>query len=225
MVPMLLRERLDLIQKELSIACRKLNITDVTLVGVTKKIDAKTIKEAIDSGLKNIGENRISEAEKKLPSISGVTKHLIGHLQGNKTSKAVDLFDMIQSVDSLKIANKVSNCCIEKNKVMPVLVQIKTDKEKDFGILPKDIEEFIIRISQLERIKVQGLMTIGPYFSDPKQSRPHFKEMKVLFDSLKSKNIPNVEMRYLSMGMSHDYIQAVEEGANMVRIGQVIFEK
>ena len=152
-------------------------------------------------------------------------KHFVGHLQSNKVSKSIELFDMIQSVNSIKLARKISERSLELRKTIPVLIQILTDEKKQFGARPGELEGFLQEISGLKGIRIQGLMTIGPYFENPENSRPIFKKMKSLSDSIQKQKIPNIEMRYLSMGMSDDFKIAIEEGANMVRIGRGIFGK
>ncbi len=195
----------------------------IVLVGVSKTFAPERIKEALDSGLADIGENRIQEAERKFPLFPDARKHFIGHLQGSKARKAVALCDMVQSVDSLKLAEKISGAALETGKRMPVLVEVLTDDKKHFGIRACELENFLKCASRFEGIKIQGLMTIGPLFDNPEKARPVFRGMKKLFDSLAAKEIPHVEMRYLSMGMSGDFAAAIEEGANMVRVGTAIF--
>lgn len=215
-----IKENLERIKKEIEKSARKYRKNDVVIVGISKTFSFDQIIEAVESGLTDIGENRIQEAETKFPSLSNVRKHLVGHLQSNKVSKAIEIFDMIQSVDSIKLARKISEHSLELRKRMPVLIQVRTDENKQFGIPPNEVEGFLGEISILKGIRVQGLMTIGPYFENPEDSRPIFKRMKSLCDSI---NESNVEMRYLSMGMSDDFRIAIEEGANMVRIGRGIF--
>jgi hypothetical protein len=199
------------------------NSDGVVLVGATKGVPLECITEAINAGLTDVGENSVQEAEAKFPHLPPIRKHFIGHLQGNKAKKAVSLFDMIQSVDSYKIAGKISEAAAVSGKTMPVLIEILTDESKKFGILPGDLAGFVANVSDFKGIRIMGLMTVGPYFENPEDSRAVFREMKRLFDSIKKENIPNVEMRHLSMGMSPDFTIAIEEGSNMVRIGKGIF--
>ena len=195
---------------------------EIVLVGISKTFGLDRVKEAIAHGLTDVGENRVQEAEEKFLCLSNVRKHLVGHLQSNKVKKAVEIFDMIQTVDSVKIARKISERSLDSGKVMPVLVEVLTDEKKQFGIRPNELEGFLREISEFKGIRVLGLMTIGPYFENPEDSRPVFRQMKSLFDSLRNK-IPNIDMRYLSMGMTNDFETAIEEGANMVRVGRGIF--
>lgn len=220
---MSIKENIETVKNIIEESSRKAKTEEVVLVGISKTFPLHAVKEAIKCGLGDIGENRIQEAETKFPHIPNARKHFVGHLQGNKVGKAIELFDMIQSVDSLGLAGKISEKGLESRKAMPVLVQVRTDDKKQFGVPPEDLENFLHMVSHLKGIRIQGLMTIGPYFEKPEDSRPIFRQMRSLFVSIRGKNIPNVDMRYLSMGMSHDFGIAIEEGANMVRIGQAIF--
>jgi len=201
------------------------NKEDVKLVAVTKTIEVDRIREGISCGIQIIGENRVQEAESKFDKITEkVEKHLVGHLQTNKAKKAVELFDFIQSVDSQRIAQEISRRASQMGKVMDVLVEINTSgEETKFGINPEEALSFIKSISDLPGIKVRGVMTIGLFSDNPEDTRPCFKKLKAIFDQLKSENIPYVEMKYLSMGMTSDFEVAIQEGSNMVRIGTGIF--
>jgi hypothetical protein len=198
---------------------------DIKLVAVTKTVELERIKEAIKCGIQIIGENRVQEAESKFGQIKEkVEKHLVGHLQTNKVKKAVELFDFIQSVDSQHIAQEISKRAFQMGKVMEVLVEINTSGEKSkFGIDPDQAWSFVKSISNLGGIKIKGLMTIGLFSDNPEDARPCFKKLKAIFDKLKSENIHNIEMEYLSMGMTDDFEIAIHEGSNMVRIGTGIF--
>jgi len=202
------------------------NPLDVEIVCVTKTIDVDRIKEALSAGINIIGENRIQEAIQKIPSIGnlGVKFHLIGHLQSNKVKKAVELFDLIHSVDSFKLAEEIGRKAMAKGKTMPILLQLNISLEDSkSGFEVDELQRILPKITQIEGIKIQGLMTMAPLCADPRETRPMFKKAKDIFDMLKCKDLPNFEMKYLSMGMSQDFIIAVEEGANLVRIGTSIF--
>jgi pyridoxal phosphate enzyme (YggS family) len=197
----------------------------VELVGAAKGRTAREIEEAIVAGLKIVGENYIQES---LPVQKSVNKdvewHFIGHLQRNKVKQAVGIFDMIESLDSLRLAEEIDKRCSEIGKVMPVLVEVNSGREaQKFGVLPEDVEELVRKASTLPNIKIMGLMTMGPRFGNPEDSRPYFQETRKIFEGLKQLDLPNVEMRYLSMGMTNSYRVALEEGANVVRIGTKIF--
>ena len=197
----------------------------VELVGAAKGRAAREIKEAIDAGLKIVGGNYIQETTVVRESVNeDVEWHFIGHLQRNKVKKAVGIFDMIESLDSLRLAEEIDNRCGEIGKVMPVLVEVNSGREEQkFGVLPEDVEELVGKASTLQNIKIMGLMTMGPRFGNPEDSRPYFQETRKIFERLKQLDLSNVEMRYLSMGMTNSYRIALEEGANMVRIGTKIF--
>ncbi|MBW2980927.1 YggS family pyridoxal phosphate-dependent enzyme [Candidatus Woesearchaeota archaeon] len=194
----------------------------ITLVAATKTRSVSEIKEAIGAGIGIIGENYVQEAEPKYNELKGKVKiHGIGHLQTNKIRKAVEIFDMIETVDSVKVAKEIDK---RTDKVMPILIEVNIAKESSkTGVMPEESIKLISEISKLKKIKIKGLMTMAPYFDDPEKDRPYFKEMKRLFDKIKSMNISNVDMEILSMGMSDSYKIAIEEGATMVRIGTKIF--
>ncbi|KPK22575.1 MAG: alanine racemase [Dehalococcoidia bacterium SG8_51_3] len=197
----------------------------VQLVAASKTRTPAEILEAVDAGVQLIGENYIQEAEKAYEVVGNRAKwHFIGHLQRNKVKKAVRIFDMIETVDSSEIAREIDKRCAEIGKVMPVLIEVNIGREpQKSGVLPEDTEQVVRDISSLANIKVMGLMTMGPLSEDPEDSRPHFVAMKKLFDRMKESSLPNVEMKYLSMGMTSSYQIAPEEGANIVRIGTKIF--
>lgn len=198
---------------------------DVMLVAASKTRTAEEVQVAIDTGIKTVGYNYVQEAEKIFQIIGNqVQWHLIGHLQKNKVKKAVKIFDMIETIDSVELAEKVDKECKLNNKIMPVLIEINSGEESNkTGVFPEDVEKLIFQIKDLPNIRIKGLMTMGPRFGDPEKSRPYFKITKKAFDSLKVQNIPNVEMKYLSMGMSNSYQIAIKEGANIVRIGTKLF--
>ncbi len=201
------------------------SVDEVKLVVVTKTVEAERINEAIRAGVDIIGENRVQEAEAKFCQITQrVEKHLVGHLQTNKAKKAIELFDFIQSVDSIHVAEEISRRALQRGKAMDVLVEVNTSGEATkFGIEPERVLSLIETISKLEGIRIKGLMTIGLFSDNPEDTRPCFKKLKTLFEEIKSADIPNVEMHYLSMGMTSDFEVAIEEGSNMVRIGTGIF--
>ncbi len=197
----------------------------VELVAAAKARTAEEVLQAVEAGIKTIGENYVQEAENIYPPIGNKAKwHLIGHLQKNKVKKAVRLFDMIETVDSVELAQEIDKRCGQIGKVMPVLVEVNSGREKQkSGVLPENAEPLIKEISRLSNIKVMGLMTMGPRFGNPEDSRPYFITTRKIFDRVKALEILNVEMTYLSMGMTNSYRVALEEGANMVRIGTRIF--
>jgi len=211
------------------------NVTDIQHSlpsGVLLVVAAKTrlpdeVKAAINAGIKIIGYNYVQEAERIHQAIDdSVQWHMIGHLQRNKVKKAIQIFDMIETIDSVELAEEVNKQCVSAGKIMPVLIEINSGKESNkTGVLPKHAEKLILQINHLPNLQIQGLMTMGPRFGNPEDARPYFKATKSLFDQTGRTKIPHVEMRYLSMGMSNSYKIAIEEGANIVRIGTVLFGK
>ena len=197
----------------------------VHLVGAAKTRTPEEIDEAVAAGLEIIGENYVQEAERAFQLVGNRAKwHMIGHLQRNKAKKAVKVFDMIETVDSMKLAREIDKCSGKIGKIMPVLIEINSGEEtQKAGVLPDDAIALIQEMSALEHIKITGLMTMGPFAGDPEEARPYFVKTREIFQKLKQMNLPNVEMRYLSMGMSNSYKVALEEGANMVRIGTKLF--
>jgi hypothetical protein len=197
----------------------------VELVAAAKTRKATEVLEAIEAGISIIGENYIQEAEDAFTVVGNRARwHFIGHLQSNKVKKAVTMFDMIETVDSLKIAAEIDKHCSRLGKVMPVLIEINSGREEQkSGVLPEDTERLIKDISSLKNIRVEGLMTMGPRFGDPEDSRPYFSETRSLFNEIKGLSLANIDMKYLSMGMTNSYKVALEEGANIVRIGSKIF--
>ena len=198
---------------------------DVTLIAVTKNHDVEAMREAIDFGVKDIGENRIQEAGEKFEILDRqVKKHLIGHLQTNKVKQAVKMFDLIHSIDSEHLALAVDRAAKAIDKVQNVLIQVNLAKEESkTGVEIENLEKLIDTVIGLDNLKLCGLMMIAPNYEDVELCRPLFKQMYELFQNLKSRDLNKSDIKYLSMGMTHDYKIAVEEGANMVRVGTAIF--
>ena len=195
------------------------------MVAAAKTREPAEVLEAVEAGIKIIGENYVQEAERAY-ELAGTRArwHFIGHLQRNKVKRAVSIFDMIETVDSAQIAKEIDKRCSQMGKVMPVLIEINSGRERQkSGVLPEDTERLVREISSLRNIRVEGLMTMGPRFGDPEDSRPYFTETKRVFEKIKGLNLPNVQMKYLSMGMTNSYQVALEEGANIVRIGSKLF--
>ena len=198
--------------------------------GVRLEAAAKTrrpeeIQEAAAAGVKIIGENYVQEAERAKQAVGDkVEWHCIGHLQKNKVKKAAEIFDMIETVDSIDLAREIDKRCGQIGKVMPVLIEINSGRESGkAGVRPEEAELLIRAISRFKNIRVEGLMTMGPAVGQPEEARRYSKETKKLFEETKALKIPGVEMKYLSMGMTDSYRVAIEEGANIVRIGSGIF--
>ncbi len=197
----------------------------VNLIAAAKTRTPEEISEAIDAGVRIIGENYLQESLDVFAVIGKRARwHFIGHLQRNKIKKAVGMFDLIETVDSREMAEEIDRRCKKIGKMMPIFVEINSGREKQkFGVFPEMAEELIKNLSSLKNVKVMGLMTMGPRFGNPEDSRPYFIETKKTFEKMKSLNLPGVEMKYLSMGMTNSYKVAIEEGANLVRIGTKIF--
>jgi hypothetical protein len=197
----------------------------VKLVAAAKTRTPDEIQEAIDAGVNIIGQNYVQEAQNAFRIIGNRAKwHFIGHLQKNKAKKAVEIFDMIETLDSYGLAAELNKRCQARGKVMPILIEINSGREpQKFGVLPEEAEKFIRQIANFEGIKIKGLMTMGPMFGDPEDARPYFQETGRTYEHIKSLDIPNAEMKYLSMGMTNSFRVAIEEGANIVRIGTLIF--
>ena len=197
----------------------------VELVAAAKTRTPDEILEAIGAGVRIIGENYIQEAETARAVIGDrVRWHFIGSLQKNKVKKAVRLFDMIETVDSFTLAQAIDKESLAAGKTMPVLIEVNSGCEpQKSGVLPEAVEALVEEISKLEHVKILGLMTMGPRFGDPAEARLYFAATRRIFERLKGLNINGAQMRYLSMGMTNSYKIALEEGANMVRLGSKIF--
>jgi pyridoxal phosphate enzyme (YggS family) len=198
---------------------------DVIVVAAAKGRTPAEVQAAIQSGISHVGHNYVQEAREMIPALGdNVTWHMIGHLQHNKVKRAVQLFDMIDTLDSWRLAEVLDRRCAALDKVMPVLVEINSGREASkTGVLLQDLDGLMQRLSELRHIYVQGLMTMGPRFGDPEQARPYFRETCAAFERISAWNLSNVTMRYLSMGVSNSYRVAIEEGSNIFRIGTKIF--
>ena len=197
----------------------------VYLEGAAKTRTPEEILEAIEAGLEIIGENYVQEAERAFEVVGDRAKwHMIGHLQSNKAKKAVAIFDMIETVDSMKLARELNKCCGKTGKTMEILIEINSGEESQkAGVRPGDALSLVKEIRELENIRIVGLMTMGPFAGDPEESRPYFQKTRVIYEEMKQINLPGVKMEILSMGMSNSYKVAIEEGANLVRIGTNLF--
>jgi hypothetical protein len=220
-------ENLERVREQIAAAAAKSGRSpqDIRLVAVTKTVGVEAILEAISCGVEVIGENRIQEALAKYPDVEGaVSWHLVGHLQRNKVKKALEIFDLIHSVDSLRLAQEISKRSQALNRQTDILVQVNTSGEQSkFGLAPDEVVPFLESLAPLPGIRVLGLMTMGVFSPDPEEVRPCFTKLREIFEQAKGLRVPNVEMRFLSMGMTNDFPVAIQEGANMVRIGTAIF--
>jgi PLP dependent protein len=198
---------------------------DVEILLAAKKRTKDEVVQAIDAGVKIIGENYLQDAEdvysKLGEKVKEVSWHMIGHLQKNKINKALKIFDVLETIDSVDIAEAVNK---RTDRIIQVYIEINSGREpQKSGVMPEQAEKIIREIALLPKLKVKGLMTMGPRTGDPEKARPFLKETKRLFDELKKKNIPNVDLKVLSMGMSNSYNIAIEEGSNLVRLGTIVF--
>jgi pyridoxal phosphate enzyme (YggS family) len=198
---------------------------DIRLVVVTKTVGPDLIKEAVDCGVGIIGESRVHEAAAKRPEVGGSAEwHMIGHLQSRKARQAAELFDMVQSVDSVSTAAALDKRCAEARRVMPVLIEINTSgEEQKFGAQTQQAESLVREAASMNGLRVEGLMTMAALLPNPEQARPSFRMLRELAAELAEKNIERASFGVLSMGMSNDFEVAIEEGSTMVRIGTAVF--
>ncbi|HUU02845.1 MAG TPA: YggS family pyridoxal phosphate-dependent enzyme [Myxococcota bacterium] len=199
---------------------------NVSLVAAAKTRTPDEIKSAMEGGVTAFGHNYTQEAERSIAAVgrAAVAWHMIGHLQRNKAGKAAALFDMVESVDSVRLGLALDRACAAAGRVMPVLIEVNSAVEHSkSGALPDEVEGIARELAGLDHIRIEGLMTLGLFSPDPEQSRPCFRLTRELFDGLSKTGLPGVNMHELSMGMSDSYRVAIEEGATMVRIGSAIF--
>lgn len=222
-----LSANLKAVEERICAACARAgrDRSDVTLIAVSKTKPVPMLQSVYDEGIREFGENKPQEIKDKYPQLpEDIHWHMIGHLQRNKIKYIIDKVCMIHSVDSVSLAEAISQEAAKRNLVMPVLVEVNVAKEDTkFGIMPEETEDFIRAISTLPNIRVEGLMTIAPFTEDAEENRVYFAALKKLFVDIKDKSIDNVNMCSLSMGMTGDYEVAIEEGATMVRVGTGIF--
>lgn len=197
---------------------------DITLIAVTKTHGVDIINKAVDLGVKDIGENKVQEIIEKYELVKPVRWHLIGHLQTNKVKYIIDKVYMIHSVDSLKLMDEIEKQAAKHNLIMKILIQVNISGEKTkFGIKPEELEEYLKYAETLSHVKVCGLMTIAPKINNSVSNRLHFDNIRKIYIDISRKKYDNINMEYLSMGMSGDYESAIECGSNMVRVGSAIF--
>jgi PLP dependent protein len=206
--------------------CRR-SAEGITLLAISKTFPNDLIIQAVDAGLSKFGENRVQEAEGKIPQlkeIPGLEWHLVGHLQTNKARRAAELFDMIHSIDDIKLATKLNQASLEIGKILPVLLQVDLGgEETKFGAEPSQIYNLMEAFSGFKGLRLDGLMTIPPFFGDPAQVRPYFAELRKLKETLETEQPGCLGHQHLSMGMSNDFEEAILEGATILRIGTALF--
>jgi PLP dependent protein len=224
-------ENIARVQQQIHAAARRASRApqEITLMGVTKTVTLQRIREAYAAGLRIFGENRVQEFAGKAEALHDLHEaewHMIGHLQTNKAAKAAELFPHVDSIDSLRLAQKLNSAAEGFGKKLSVLIEINIAGEAaKSGLAPDSaaLEELLKAAPELSSVEIRGLMTVPPYNENPEQSRPYFRKMRAQFEEIVSRNLPAVHMEVLSMGMSHDFEIAIEEGANCVRVGTAIF--
>ncbi|MBQ8318170.1 MAG: YggS family pyridoxal phosphate-dependent enzyme [Lachnospiraceae bacterium] len=223
----MLKDNYDAVVKKIADACERAgrNPEEITLIAVSKTKPLSDIEELIGHGVKEFGENKVQELTSKYEEVScKVNWHLIGHLQTNKVKYIVDKACLIHSVDSLKLAKEIDKEAAKKSVICDILVQVNVaNEDTKFGLELEDTAKLVEDISKLPNVRIKGLMTIAPFVDNPEDNRGYFSQLKQLSLDIKSKNIDNVDMSILSMGMTNDYEVAIEEGATMVRVGTGIF--
>ncbi|MCX8131967.1 MAG: YggS family pyridoxal phosphate-dependent enzyme [Clostridia bacterium] len=202
-------------------------LDDIEIIAVSKTVEPDRITKALDSGLKNLGENRVQELCEKHDILNKeFSWHLIGHLQTNKVKYIIDKVSLIHSVDRIELGREIDIRARKAGRIMDILIQVNVSgEESKFGIPPEHTIDLVRKLSKFENLRVRGLMTIAPFVENPEEVRYVFKGLKKIFIDIKKENIDNIHMDFLSMGMSNDYEIAIEEGSNMVRVGTAIFGK
>lgn len=224
----MLKENLSIVEENIRKACEKAgrDRSEVTLIAVSKTKPVEMLQEVYDCNIRNFGENKVQELCDKIEKMPADIKwHMIGHLQRNKVKYLVgNHIELIHSVDSFRLAEEINIQAKKKNVIVPILVEVNiAEEESKFGISAEDAIQLVEEIAELENIKIKGLMTIAPYVVDSEENRPYFRKIKQLSVDIRNKNIDNVDMEILSMGMTGDYMVAIEEGATLVRVGTGIF--
>jgi PLP dependent protein len=229
-VSMSIAERIARVRERLDAAARRSGRSpdSISLMAVSKTVPPEVIRQAYDCGICLFGENRVQEfagKAKTLRELAGFQCHLIGHLQSNKSQAAAELFDGVDSLDSMRLAEKLSSAAQKLGKTLPALIEINIGGENaKSGVAPDSAElEQLLQAASVLSVDIRGLMTVPPYSEDPESTRPYFRKMKDLFGEITRRTLPSIKMNVLSMGMSHDFEVAVEEGATCVRVGTAIF--
>lgn len=223
----MLKENLSVVEENIKKACEKAgrDRNEVTLIAVSKTKPVEMLEEVYDTGIRNFGENKVQEMCEKMDVLPKDIKwHMIGHLQRNKVKYIAGRTELIHSVDTYRLAEEINIQAKKKNIIIPILVEVNiAGEESKFGTSADDAMLLVEDISKLENVRIKGLMTIAPYVEDAEENRPYFRKIKQLAVDIANKNIDNVSMEILSMGMTGDYMVAIEEGSTMVRVGTGIF--
>ena len=223
-----MKNRFDLVREKISAAALRVGRDpgEVTLLAVSKRVSVAGIEKAIFAGQLLFGENYLQEAQEKISAIEAeVQWHFTGHFQSNKAKQVAELFDAVETLDRLKVAQALENKLVQIRKIMPVYVQVNIGREKQKGgVLPEEAEALVREVLQLPHVDFIGLMAMPPYFDEPEKSRPYFRELRLLAEALANKGLQGKSGKIgLSMGMSGDYEVAVEEGSTLVRVGTALF--
>jgi pyridoxal phosphate enzyme (YggS family) len=216
------------VRERMAAACRRAGRQpeDVRLIGISKTVPAERVREAYEAGLRDFGENRIQEAAAKRPALSDLTAtwHLVGHLQSNKAKPARELFHWIHSLDSARLGERLDKVAVCSGDKLCVLIEVNLGgEESKSGVRESDVLPLAEAAGAFETLEIRGLMAVPPFFEDPVQVRPYFRRLREMAVEISKRNLPRVAMQELSMGMSHDFEVAIEEGATMVRVGTAIF--
>lgn len=230
----MIKDNIFKIREHISLLCSKLNKTpqSITIVAISKDRTSQQIKEAIDAGITDIGENRLQEARLKYNEIMSpgvnvqrIKWHMVGHLQTNKVKEAVKIFDLIHSVDSLHLGQEIDKQAERIGKVQDILIEVNTSQESTkFGLKPKELAGVIEKMTKFKSINIKGLMTVAPLEDNPEKTRPYFRLLRELKERINGLRLTTYDLQLLSMGMTDDFTVAIEEGANLIRLGRVIFE-
>jgi hypothetical protein len=228
-----LKARLESINQRIAAACERAGrqASEITLVAVSKTVAPARIREAIEAGIRNLGENRVQEAAAKIPELGAVAEehqvrwHLIGHLQSNKARRAVELFDVVQSVDSFKLAERLDHIAGEFDRRLPVFIEVNLGgEESKSGVAPDQVLRLCEQVGKFARLELKGLMAVPPFSENPEDARPFFQRLRQLRDEARETGASDAGFADLSMGMSNDFEVAIEEGATFVRIGTALFD-
>ena len=223
----MISENINDVKNKIEKICIKANRSpdEVTLIAVSKTKPIEMLEAAYQSGIRDFGENKVQELQEKIPQMPKDVKwHMIGHLQTNKVKYIVDKVYMIHSVDSLRLAEEISKEAVKKNVIVKILIEVNVaEEESKFGVSVAETRDLVRRVAILPGVKIEGLMTIAPYVENDSENRVYFNKLKQLSVDINKENIDNVSMRVLSMGMTGDYLVAIEEGATYVRVGTGIF--
>lgn len=224
------KSNIEIVRQKVAAAVQRSgrNPSEIKIIAVTKTVPVELIEQAIQAGITDLGENRIQEAIPKIeilkPRYPHVAWHMIGHLQRNKVKNVVGKFELIQSVDSERLAREIQAQAEARGQRQKVLVEVNVSgEESKYGVTLEQVIPLLQVISEFANIQIQGLMTVAPIVSDPEEVKPYFAQLRQLSETIKKLGLPNVEMKYLSMGMTEDFSVAIEEGSNMVRIGRAFF--